>query len=120
MPSMVVVSVHPIIHADRQVIQILFMIWITALYFSICSIPIAFYLRYRVLCSNKKFTLKVYGICLLIVGFFAISYSINAYYCFCLKAESFLDVAESLAPWFGNEKGKVDAIGVSGTVSLIL
>ena len=118
--SVVIVSLNPIISVERRVERALFIFWVVTLYSSVCIIPIAFYFRYRVLCLNKKFTFKLHVTCLLIAGVVVTSYVIHVYYAFCSRTERNFYLAEVLAPWFGNENGKVNTIGITGAVGFLI
>ena len=115
-----VIPLNPMVNIGKHFQKILFGSWILILYSSMFTISMAFYFRYRVLCLNKKFTIKVHLICLLISECIGALYAINVYYGFCLRTEDKFYMAEKLAPWFGDKNGRVDTVGITGTVSFFL
>ncbi|KAE9552120.1 hypothetical protein FO519_004656 [Halicephalobus sp. NKZ332] len=113
------ISVDPLVNIGPHYQAVLFGIWVLVLYLSISTIPIAFYFRYVVVCLSKQFTSKLYAICLSMAGFVAITYAIHAYYGFCVRTEGDFYMAEGFAPWFSDEDGRVNAIGIIGTATYL-
>ena len=114
---MVVVSLTPIVHLEKNIMTILFLVWMFVLYASICTTSMPFYFRYRLLCHNKQFTPKLHICYTLIIGIVNIIYIGQLYYAFCLRPQQYFYLGEQLAPHFGDRNGKLDVTGIIGTVS---
>uniref|UniRef100_A0AC34QSE7 Opsin n=1 Tax=Panagrolaimus sp. JU765 TaxID=591449 RepID=A0AC34QSE7_9BILA len=106
---------NPIIDVDQSTKYILQYLWVIGLFYSICAVPISFYYRYRILCKNKCFPIKLQVGLLLFALFLSVTYSLHAYYAFHIRTKQFYGISEEfLAPWFADVNGKVNPAGFVG------
>lgn len=95
----------------------LFTIWVIIFHSSVFAISISFFYRYLKLCLNRHFPRRLHVGCLLLLGFFAITYGLHSCYTYCIRTKNYLSTAETLKELFGDKNGNVLATGISGTVS---
>ena len=114
--NIIVIIVNPVIKFNYITHSILISIWIAIVYYSICSIPISYIYRYRILCQHKSFSITMHISCLIIAGILAAINGFSFYYGFCWRTKEYLYQAKTLIDWFSTDE-KATAIGISGPVS---
>ena len=94
-----------------------YIIWTGSVGLSLGGVSIFFYYRYRVLCLNEKFPIRLQLICLLFAAIVASLLPMSYYYAYHYFDFEKLKLSEELAPYFSKENGKVDAVFVVDMVS---
>ena len=94
----------------------LYVIWIDSLGLSVGGVSILFYYRYRTLCLNKKFSIKLQLICLFSTTLLASCLPIAYYYYYYHYDFEKLKISEEIVSYFSKENGKVDAVFLIDTV----
>uniref|UniRef100_A0AC34QL71 Uncharacterized protein n=1 Tax=Panagrolaimus sp. JU765 TaxID=591449 RepID=A0AC34QL71_9BILA len=117
-----------VLHQNAQVLMINFfikvdnftgiildLIWTTAIMFSVCSMPIVFYYRYRMLCLKKPLPIRAQFGCLFVAFMVSITYAANGYYGYYYRTlEHFHDSDDIVLPLFLRDDTNVVIIGLSG------
>ena len=101
---------------NKNICFLLYIFWMGSIGFSLGGVSILFYFRYRIICLNKDFPIKLQLICLLFAAMTASLLPLSYYYYYYYMDVEKLKISEELAPYFGKEDGKVDAVCIINTV----
>ena len=93
--------------------------WSTSVFLCICSMPLSYVFRYRIVCQSAEISKKFYvislGVALLNISIFGMIIW-NFHY---LENKSMIHIAEANFPWLRDDEGKVKAASVCFHVSFI-